>query len=409
MGVMPHFMAETTVPGWRPRLRVFAPTESSELCPGTPTHPTSPTAWKAESRHRRELSPREYERICAEVPESVSKVRIPEAEREDFARSTSLWGFVMQCQAGDWGRIGRKREKTTGTWTGYRDSVRMWCDYMRPTELPDDVGWPGLSLSVLERLSSEQWQEFVDAMDEDVAAPTIGRRWRELKVFLEHAKKINAIRWYCIPELPPEDDLKRVYTPAEVACLWDLLRPHVLLQSAFVVSLNCGLRTNDLMCLPWSSLSVDVAGRPVLDFKARKTGKQQRLPLNATTLAAIERCRPISGHTPWIFFGLTNPEAKFPERTAFALARRGLQRKIWTEANIRDHRKPDEILRKPWQAGRATCSTRYDTFHLGVASFVLGHSLEGVTARSYTEPTEIVWDAVRGVPQYECFRELLAK
>ena len=368
---------------------------------------TNPSRRNCLEKPRRDLSLHEYQRLCSEVPEEPAKRRLTDGEREDFARRTSLWDWFLQCQDGAWGKVGRKRVKADSTLTGYRDTLRAWCDYMRPTDLADDLVWPGLSLQVVERLSADQWQELVDAMDEDLSAAFVGRRWCELKIFLNHAVKANAIRHFAEPELPPEDDLKRVYTPDEVAGLWKLLAPHTLLRSAFVLSLNAGLRTNDLLCLPWSALQTDVSGRKVLDFKARKTGKHQRIPLAPVTLAAVECCRPLTGHTPWLFFGLTNPDAKYPDRTAFALARRELTRDIWTRAGIKDHKHPEETLRKPWQTGRATCATRYDRLHMGVGSFVLAHALIGVTARSYTEPTEMVWDAVLEVPQYECFKELL--
>lgn len=374
----------------------------------------SPTRRKNKSACDQTLSAAEFARLNQAVPQSLTSMRLSDAERPEFAAQTSLWEWFEQCQSNRWSKVGKKAKKALSTTDGYRDSIRAWCEASRPHSLDGSIEWPGLSLETLERLTSEQWQPLVDWMDEvaDLAAGTITKHWRALRVFLNHAIKCNAIRWFCEPELPPEDDLNRNYSPSEVAALWSAMKPWPLLRSAFVCSLNCGLRTNDLLCLPWSALQSDVMGRPVLRFKARKTGKQQTLPVGPITVAAIEAARRITGKTPWMFWGLTNPNAKFPERSKFALERREIVRSVIQACDLRELPKPNRpgmppYLRKPWQVGRATCATRYETYHLGVGAFVLAHSKVGVTARSYTEPTELVWEAVLNVPQYDCFNELL--
>jgi integrase len=391
----------------RTPLRLFVPSTLDEAveCPRSATPITCRRPSQKRSQH---LTTTEYQSLCSTIPAATTQHRLSDAERPIFSRRTSLWSLYLQLEEGAWGKVGKKLEKAPTTWHNYRSAIRVWCEFMRPATLSEDMNWPGLNLETIERLTAEQWQELIDEMEDEFSAGYIGKLWTSLRFVLNVAKRINAIRFYVQPELPALDDLRRAYTPDEVERLWRHLKPHPLLRSAFVVSLNCGLRTNDLLGLPWSALQQDVNGRPVLDFRARKTGKHQRLPLAPITVAAIERCRSVTGQTPWMFWGLTNPAAKFPERTAFALARRALQREIWAAAEIRDLKRPAETICKPWQVGRATCATRYETYHLGVGAFVLAHSLQGVTARNYTEPTQLVWDAVLNVPQYDCFRELLS-
>lgn len=374
----------------------------------------SPTRRKNKSSCGQSLSAAEFARFNAAVPQSLTSHRLLDSERPAFAAQTSIWDWFQQCQSGRWGKVGKKSTKAIATTYGYRDSIRCWCEASRPSNLDETIEWPGWSLETFERLTSDQWQPLLDWMDEtaDLAAGSIKKHWRALRVFLNHAKKANAIRWYSDPELPAEDDLNRTYSPKEVAALWRALKPWPLLRSAFVCSLNCGLRTNDLLCLPWSAVQTDVMGRRILCFRARKTGKQQTIPLAPITVAALEAARRVTGKTPWIFWGLTNPAVKFPERSKFALERREIVRSVIRSCDLRELPKPNRPglpphISKPWQVGRATCATRYETYHLGVGAFVLAHSKVGVTARSYTEPTELVWEAVLNVPQYDCFRELL--
>jgi hypothetical protein len=232
----------------------------------------------------------------------------------------------------------------------------------------------------------------IDRLVKETSEGTAKSTWNHLRTMLNHAAKVQAI-----DRAPKADPLKaherkpRKLTDAEITDIYQRLAEWPTLQVAFVLALNIGPRTVDLFCLEWSR--IEWGERPTITFKARKTSKEQTLPLNRTVVAHLGRL-PSQGKSPWLFPEWTRPTAKDPEKSRTARARRAIISRVFAECGV--------VMTKPFQAIRVTCNSRLNTYRPGSGVFVLGHGLT-LNARHYHDPTDDIFEACHGLPQPACF------
>jgi integrase len=164
-------------------------------------------------------------------------------------------------------------------------------------------------------------------------------------------------------------------------------RPAVDLWRAYLVlHLNTGARTFDLLGWRWSQVDWSFrcgACTGAISFTAQKTGKLQRIPLNATCVAALRRIE----HTEEFVW----PTWQRHNATHMRRSWRKLCQQAGVDCRMEDFRK--------------TCNTRHEELRPGMGQWVLGHALNGVNARNYMNPTKMIGDAMAAFPQPHCITE----
>lgn len=318
---------------------------------------------------------------------------VPESERERYSANTSLRQFYNDCGP-RWDPIGRKRTRARGTLQKERQALNRWERFTQPDNWPAGVDWPGPSLAVIGGVSREWFESLWDRMLRGgLAAATVKATRNHLMAIIKHAVAVMAIQRAAqsrTMETEHETPRTRIYTPDEVNRAMEALRADPLLQAAYWLGLHVGPRTVDLFLIKWTDFVKDARGRRLLDFQSRKTGKLQAVPI-ANCVWEVLDALPRSG--PYVFPGYGNPNAVDPEKTYQSRVRNTLVKQLLRRAGIE--------VKKPWQVCRATCNERYESHRPGVGSFILGHSLGGVNARSYRQPTEAVHEAVKTLPPYD--------
>ena len=146
-----------------------------------------------------------------------------------------------------------------------------------------------------------------------------------------------------------------------------------LWRTAIVLALNTGPRTWDLFSLRWEDVRFEDFKFGSVFYRAQKTGKIQRPPLNAVSRAHLERLRNLHLDAEFVF-----PD--FRKHKAFYEA----WGRICATAGVR----------APFEAFRKTCSTLHDDVFHGVGAWLTGHSVRGVNAENYQNPTGRVLRAV---------------
>jgi integrase len=147
----------------------------------------------------------------------------------------------------------------------------------------------------------------------------------------------------------------------------------ILWRTALVLALNTGPRTWDLFALRWEDVRWDDFRYGAVFYRARKTAKLQRPPLNRVARAHLEHVRRLGLDHDWVFPG-------FRKHQAFYAA----WRRICAQAGVR----------APFEALRKTCSTWHDDLVPGVGAWLTGHAARGVNAEHYQDPTRRVLRAV---------------
>lgn len=334
--------------------------------------------------------------ISEQVARSYRDPVVPEINRAWMRDNMTLRGFYEDWLLTDkearlaTGRIAR------GTLSKDRQAIARWERFSRPTEVPAAERWQGVTLGAI---SGRYVTEVLSRMRASgMADDTVRSTWNHLRSILNYAAKVRAI------DLPPEpervkapDRKVRIYRAEQIEAAYQALSAWIDLQVAFVLALNAGPRTVDVFRLRWDNC--DLCGpRPTITFRAKKTGKEQTVPLAPVTIHQIERL-PSRGRSEWLFPGRTSPQAEDPERSHVARERRRIISKALANAGIH--------FAKPFQVARATCNTRLEEVRQGAGVFVLGHGLT-LNARNYTEPSDLVFEAVLAVRQPDCFREGLS-
>lgn len=323
---------------------------------------------------------------------------VPEAERATYGQQATLRRFWMDCDpvTGRFEPMGRKT-RAKGTVDKERQALNRFENYSRPVDHPAGQPWGGPSLLWL-----AEHPKYLDAvfarMGLQLSTATVAATKSHLMVILNHAVAMRAIPAKPKPEpIYREDGDVRILSPAELDALFNVLKPHPQLLAATITALHCGPRAEDLFLLRWDSFLPDAQGRRIAKFTAQKTGKLQGIPILEPTWWFLDKLPRTSA---CVFDGLCSPDAKEPEKSRPARKRNVLMKFLCETAGIKN-------LPKPWQSLRRTCNERLETVAPGVGQFVLGHSLKGVNAENYRQPTEAVWAGMAKVPLDKFVQELV--
>lgn len=330
--------------------------------------------------------------IAAQVERQYRDPLVPEASRQHLRRSLTLRQFyeewmlpelLARAVAGDLSRATLKK---------YRQALTRWEAFSKPAGWDPAKPWQGVPIGAITGL-------YVDSvmltMRKSLAADTVKSTWNHLRTIFNHADRVQALE--AAPKRQRQKAIKRTprtYTEAEIELAYHALEDHVDLQVAFVLGVNCGLRTIDLFLLHWDNFDLQ-SDRPTLTVRAYKTKKEQRLPLATITVQHLQRL-PSLRHRGYLFPGRTNPQALEPEDSKPAERRRAIVRMMFAGVGLH--------VEKPFQTARATCNTRLNSTpgFDRAGNFMLGHDL-GCNSTSYMNPSELVFQAVRAVQQPACF------
>lgn len=199
-----------------------------------------------------------------------------------------------------------------------------------------------------------------------------------------------------IPRVLSDDEITRLWTAAD-APRWrsrgEKRLPADLWRAAMLLHFNCGPRTFDLLTWQWDAIDWSFSRLgcdATIEFVATKTKKTQRLPLNATCVAALRKIAP-PGKPPSSLAGPIWPG--------------------WTRSNSSQVRKAWKTIceaagvvcvEEDW---RKTCNTRHEANYRGVGPWVLGHGTSGVNATNYYNATDDILRAMASLPQPRCFAD----
>jgi len=324
---------------------------------------------------------------------------VPEAEREDYARTTTLWQFYH-----DWMDADRRRSVSRGLIAGStlqkdRQSLRCWAKFTMPDTWPSDRAWPGPTLAFINNRVIENW---MDSARDALAFSTVKGRWSHLRAILNEAVRRKAIDF--APRMriheTNEDDftINEFWKPNQIEQLHNGLATFPILQTAFTLGCNGAMRAVDLFLLEWKNFEPPAKPGDVafISFRSRKTKKRQRIPLAPVTAAHVMRLPRVD---QYLFPGMSSPDAKDPEKSMAARRRTFLFKQVAIALGI--------DVDKPWQRCRVSCNERMERHQFGSGQFLLGHAMT-LNSRSYRDPSDTVIDAVMTVDQPECFGRILA-
>jgi integrase len=337
-------------------------------------------------------------------------VEIPEADRTAFSESTTVRQFYANPR---YGLEAQRRARVSagtlaaGTIAKDRQAINRWeVHSQRPPNWPAGQAWQGRPLAWI---TDQHVTDTLSAMrTAELSGQTIRSTWAHLRTIFHHAVEVKALERAPEPTWGKDHGAaagKEMYGDEQLGTIYAALAGDVDLQVAFVVSVNVGPRTVDLFLLRWENFALH-RDRPVVEYTARKTGKRHCVPLAAVTVEQLERWRKVSGalgESPLagasglgglVWPGLTDPEGADPERSRPARSRNARFKRLLAGLGI--------CHEKPWQVGRLTCNERLERHRPGAGQFVLGHA-NSLNSVSYREPSGLVWEAVRTLPQPGCF------
>ena len=310
-----------------------------------------------------------------------------------IASTTTLRGYFLEVMLP---RL--KGERTTSTIQNYKTAISQWERFAPQFDSPD---WAGMPIKLI---TGKYIDAFVDRARGKIRDSSLNQSRKKILAILNHAKAQKGIE--AVPRPKPitvSSGNVQTYSDAEITRGYLALAERAEYQVAWVLAINAGLRPVDLFCLRWADCDLTGAA-PSVTFTARKTGKEQRVPLAPVTVAHLKRLQNQGADAAplaceFVFAGLTNPAAKDPEGSDLAVARNKRVKELLAGVGITHER--------PWPVCRATCNTRLKRIHDGVGPFVLGHSVQGVNAKHYTDLTQVVIETINAVPQPACFLEVL--
>lgn len=324
---------------------------------------------------------------------------VPPEEREEYARSTTLWQFYH-----DWMEADRRRSVDRGilaakTLQKDRQSLRRWARFTQPEHWPSHQKWPGPTLAYITQRVVENW---IDRARDALAYTTVKGSWSHLRAILNEAVRRHAIDVAPRIRLQEQHDddfsCNEFWTASEIDRLYNGLSIFPDLQTAFVLGCNGGMRSVDLFLLEWKAFEPPAKPGDVafITFRSRKTKKKQRIPLAPVTTAHVMRLPRVD---QYLFPGLSSPDAVDPEKSMAARRRTFLLKQVAAALGIE--------IEKPWQRCRVTCNERMERHSFGAGQFLLGHAMT-LNSRSYRDPSDLIVDAVMTVDQPECFHGVLA-
>lgn len=328
--------------------------------------------------------------VAEAVQQTYRDPVVPEANRTWIRKSLGLRQFYHDWMLPERRQRVERRQLAKGTLDKDRQALSRWERFSQPADWPSSKPWPGIPLGAITGLYVG---EVLQRMRSQLGEATTKSTWSHLRTMLNHAVKVRALDFAPAPERV-RCDAKRVqiYRPEQIEIAYRALSAWPDLQVAFVLAINAGPRSVDLFLLKREQLDL-ASARPTLSFRAQKTGKEQTVPLAAVTVQQLRRLLVLNSD-PYLFPGRSSPAAADPEKSKPSRRRRAIIRTALAAAGL--------TFAKPFQAARATCNTRLNTVREGSGLFVLGHGLT-LNAKSYMEPTELIFEAVNAVPQPVCF------
>lgn len=362
---------------------IFRPVEA-------PTGPTTSSSGSGhKKRHKSKQGQRELPFELCDTPgryqaellarQFADDVLTPEAAAR-IAETTTVAGYYRQVMLPT-----IRGSRAPKTLEHYVTALSEWEKYAPKIDHPE---WAGMPIKLV---TARYIEAYFEAAEAELAPSTIALSWKKLRAILRHAKDRKVIEKVPTPKPVSVDEGSIVtYTDDQIEQAYRALNGNLELQVAFVLSINTGMRPVDLFCLRVSDL--ELATDPAVTFRARKTDKQQSIPLAPITVAQLLRL-PREGD--YLFPSLSNPIAQAPESSAAAVRRNEEFKLLLSAVGIKHER--------PWKVCRATCNTRLENVKSGVGEFVLGHSLKGVNAKHYYDRTAVVTDTVNAVKQPDCF------
>lgn len=364
---------------------VFRPQEQDDR----PTTPSSGSVSKSRPKSCASQKQFPFERLDSAgllqaemlARQYADPVLTPEAAAR-VAETTTLAGYYKEIMRPR--LVGQRAAKTL---EHYVTALNQWETYAPKLDLPE---WSGMPVKLI---TGRYVEAFFEAASEQLENSTIELAWKKVRAILNDAKRLKVIDKIPKPKLlSVEDGAIVTYSDDEIVRAYAALKDHLELQVAFVLAVNAGLRPIDLFRLHRDAL--DLGNDPSITFTAQKTGKLQRVPLAAVTVAQLRR---LPRDTQYLFPSLGNPKAQAPESSAAATKRNELFKSLIASVGLTHER--------PWKVCRATCNTRLEACQKGVGEFVLGHCAKGVNAKHYNDRTQVVTDTINRVPQPACFFE----
>jgi integrase len=254
----------------------------------------------------------------------------------------------------------------------------------------------------LAKITNDGLRSYRDRLLQHVGAETVRKNWRHLRAILRRCgpqADRNPLGRGLLKRIPymqqPSEVEKdaRIVTFAELTALYqacavanwpqcDVPAPAIW-RCALVLAYNYGLRTQDLFQLPWSAFD---PGFKSFTFRAQKTRRKQRLPLNRVARAHVQSIRG-EGLRPLLFCGTKSHRQLYRTWTAINEAA-GIE----VPVEFRDLRE--------------SCNSRLEKIRPGVGKFVLGHKLAGVNEKYYLNATPQIREAINRMPQPRVFREI---
>lgn len=361
------------------------------IAPSIPTEPdTRTTNPGVEPVFGLKPASREALRHSQKVRESRKAQELSPEQKLWVAENVSLRGYYDHFMA-EARRLKSGRGKmSANTLQKDRQALNRWERYTLPDDWPKrGPKWEGLVIGVADE---EDLEDFFIRARGGLAVNTVKSTWNHLRVIFNHAWHNGVLSKHLTPEaLETEKGVVNVYSDDQLERAYRAFSDRVDLQVAFVIAVCCGPRTEDVFGLRWDGINLDGRDGPMLEFTARKTRKEQAIPLSEAVVRQIARLPRVG---EYLFDGLTEPGNVHPERSRASRER---------NADIRSRLAAVGInFAKPFQAARATCNERLESHKQGVGQFVLGHALT-LNSRSYRKPDKMVRDAIESAPLPPCF------
>lgn len=239
---------------------------------------------------------------------------------------------------------------------------------------------------------------------------TVNKKFRVLKPLVEYCfppdrsnpEGMGIVKYCLFPEsLEEKTRIPKTYSGKQIRALmhatfhksiiWPFQETSLMWQTIIVCGWNFGARTYDLFDLCWEDVDFTYnRGQGAVRFTACKTSKLQRIPMHPIARSYLLKLKSRSS-TDAVFpqFHKTNSSSIYRNWKKL-LSAAGLP----LDYHLEDFRK--------------TANTRYETEVEGSGKWILGHSLKGVNAKNYYDPTPKVFKAIRRHKQPKAFKEILS-
>lgn len=241
-----------------------------------------------------------------------------------------------------------------------------------------------------------------------VSGETVNKVWRTLRAMLRYAH--DELKW--IEQIPAVSPFMRsrlvdvsasmpreVLSHDELARMWanclqaryPVVQPCLAWRTFLVLAWVTGMRTGDLVQLPWSAV---LWNQKLIRFAADKTGKLQGLPLLPWVESHLRRWQAVAPPGERIFSGFAK-RGHINRRTGRTFAGYYV---TWNQ-QVTDGIDP----RPQIKTLRADMVTELNDVQDGVGGWAAGHSPVGVTEKNYDKPSRRVKQAFASRPVPPCF------